>query len=163
MKTKPRFVIGDWVRVKAVADFYYTDLALRKSVRKVESRLLKEPFIGQIVGARRKFLGEFKGGGYRGADMWGEDADYEPPYLSVTDSVWVWLVRKGYLNKAIEALDEDVRLYEGVHDTCIRPLGKRDKTLPWRKASESWDAKAREELRKIMKDVKRDSKGRWMK
>lgn len=162
MKMKPRFVIGDWVRVKAVANFYYeTD----SGKRKVESRLLKEPFIGQIVGARRKFLGEFESGGYKAAGMWDEGVDYDPPYLSVSGSVWVWLVRKGYLNKAVEVLDDDVEIYDPLHSQCIRPVGqdKRDRKLPWRNNESNLDLKAREELRKIMKDVKRDSKGRWLK
>jgi hypothetical protein len=165
MKTKPRFRIGDWVRVKAIADFYYTELAMKKSVRKVESRPLRDPIIGQIVGARIKFLGEFKGGGYRQAGMWDEDVDYDPPYLSVSNSVTVWLVRKGYLNKAVEVLDGDIELVEEIHSNCIRLTiqDRLDRKLPWRKTKQIWDEKAKEELRKIMKDHPRDEKGRWEK
>jgi hypothetical protein len=146
MKIKPKFQIGDWVRVKAYVKFDYPN-----NVRTPLSQKLEKPIIGQIVGARMKFLGKFVSGGYDNQS-----------YLAVSGSVIVWLVRDGYLNKPYEVLEEDVELltYE-YWAQCTKLIGKIN--LPWRKTNMTWTDSDKADLRKIMKDVPRDSKGRWVK
>lgn len=136
MKTKPRFMIGDWVKVTAYVKFDYPN-----NIRTPYIQKLEKPIIGQIVGARMKFLGEHVPGGYD-----------NNAYLKVRSSLWVWLVRDGYLNKPREVMDECVETYRGSYPK-----------LPWRKTNMTWTQSDKEDLRKIMKDVPRDSKGRWIK
>ena len=50
MKVKPRFMIGDWVKVSAYVKFDYPNNIRTPYVQKLE-----KPIIGQIVGARMKF------------------------------------------------------------------------------------------------------------
>jgi hypothetical protein len=137
MKTKPKFQIGDWVKCKAYVTFGYDHE--QRAVDKTH-----KPIIGQIVGAKRKFMGQYKPGGYD-----------DQAYLSVSSSVIVWLVRDGYLNKPYEVLEEDIELQEVVQNTF--------KKIPWRKTNMAWDDSDKAELRKLMKDIPRDSKGRWLK
>jgi hypothetical protein len=144
MKIKPKFQIGDWVRVKAYVEFNYDH-----EKRVADKTNLEKPIIGQIVGARRKFLGQYKSGGYD-----------DPAYLAVSGSIIVWLVRDGYLNKPYEVLEEDVSYYRLLD---IRIIHKSTPILPWRKTNMTWSESDKADLRKIMKDVPRDSKGRWVK
>lgn len=148
MKIKPKFQIGDWVRVKAYVEFNYNE----NGQRYVTSNKLEQPIIGQIVGARRKFMGQYKSGG------WDDQS-----HLSVSGSIIVWLVRDGYLNKPYEVLEDSVEPWYDTHTHCIRFKNARDPKLPWRKTNMTWTDSDKADLRKIMKDVPRDSKGRWVK
>lgn len=155
MKNEPRFKIGDWVKALGEAVFYYDD----QNNRQVESLKFKNPILGQIVGARVKFLGKFHEGSGHGTEY-----GWKPPYLEAKGSVIVWLVREGYLNQEVEVLDSDLKLYEGIHDECIQIKSSTPRSiLPWRKVKNTWDDRAKNELRQIMKDHPRDSKGRWVK
>ena len=140
MKVKPKFQIGDWVSIKAYVKFDYPN-----DIRTPLSHKLEKPIIGQIVGARMKFLGKFVSGGYD-----------DQSYLAVSGSVIVWLVRDGYLNKPYEVLEEDVFPDYAMHSEW-------DRKLPWRKTNMTWTDSDKADLRKLMKDVPRDSKGRWIK
>ena len=144
MKVKPRFMIGDWVKVSAYVKFDYPNNIRTPYVQKLE-----KPIIGQIVGARMKFLGEHVPGGYD-----------DTAYLKVRSSLWVWLVRDGYLNKPHEVMDECVELHL---TEDIRLIHKSTPKLPWRKTNMPWTESDKADLRKIMKDAPRNSKGRWVK
>jgi hypothetical protein len=144
MKIKPKFQIGDWVKCKAYVEFDYNP-----EQRVVNKTNLEKPIIGQIVGAKRKFMGQYKPGGYD-----------DQAYLAVNGSLVVWLVRDGYLNKPYEVLEEDVELYL---TEDIRLIHKSTPILPWRKTNMTWSESDKAYLRKLMKDVPRDSKGRWLK
>lgn len=144
MKVKPKFQIGDWVSIKAYVKFDYPN-----DIRTPFSHKLEKPIIGQIVGARMKFLGQYKSGGYD-----------DQAHLAVSGSVIVWLVRDGYLNKPYEVLEEDVSYYRLLD---IRLIHKSTPVLPWRKTNMTWTESDKADLREIMKDVPRDSKGRWLK
>jgi hypothetical protein len=147
MKVKPKFQIGDWVSVRAYVKFDYPN-----DIRTPLSHKLEKPIIGQIVGARMKFLGKFVSGGYD-----------DQSYLAVSGSIIVWLVRDGYLNKPYEVLEEDVELHHDTHEECFRFTHAKDPKLPWRKTNMTWTESDKADLRKLMKDVPRDSKGRWLK
>jgi hypothetical protein len=159
MKTKPRFQIGEWVRASSYVKFNYD----KSSKRVVDKTRLEQPIIGQIVGARRKFLGSFFGGGVYHSGEYGVDTDWDEPCLQVSGSMIVWLVRDGYLNKPYEVLEEDVEPWYDTHERCIRFKNAKDPKLPWRKTNMTWTDSDKADLRKIMKDVPRDSKGRWIK
>ena len=162
-RSKISFKIGDWVRVKARTEVgYETEEEFEKGKRlgniKHTRKLRRVPYthegvIGQIVGARRKMFGELKGGStlnsYTGAE------DYTDGYLEVQNSVIVWLVRPGYLNKPIEAVEEDIE----------RPGEWISDELPWFSSSFDTSEERREKIRKEMskdsKDWPRDEKGRF--
>jgi len=136
---KDRFRIGDWVRVDASVEFRNG-----KPTRREHSNM-----VGQIVGVALRCHGERKKETYN----WGEyGEDYQPAYLDITETEYVWLVRLGMTNKPFEALNDDV---EG----C---WGKRE--LPFRYSTKvKWTEADKQELRDIMIGVPRDAKGRWIK
>ena len=154
MKTKPKFNIGDWVRAMAYVEFNYDKFGKRMA----DKTKLEQPIIGQIVGARTRFLGTYDSG-----HPHYPDGDYEAPYLKVKGSIIVWLVTEGYLNKPYEVMEEDIEPWLDTHVQCIRLTTAKDPQLPWRKTNMTWTESDKADLRKIMKNVPRDSKGRWIK
>jgi hypothetical protein len=161
MKKKIRFKIGDWVKVRARTYFYYD----KNDERQIEVVLIKEPRYGQIVGARRKFLGKFeKPSGVRYGFM-GEYIEGDQSYLTVKSSVLVWLVREGYLNKELEVLEEHVgHMLNPPIEKDIFKFEVPKKSIPWIKQDKyNLNEKERNDLKEAMKHVPRDAKGRWIK
>ncbi|MBU0959831.1 MAG: hypothetical protein KKB31_07830, partial [Nanoarchaeota archaeon] len=80
--------------------------------RVIESKQI-EPVIGKVVGIAARREGQYNEGHSFGYNYYHGEEDYIPPYLEVSKTVYVWLVRTGMLNKAIEVLDADISLWEG--------------------------------------------------
>lgn len=99
--------IGDRVRVYARADMGY-----RKKIRKV----FRERYIvkGWIVGATRRQLGMYQKGSQGPLGFHG--VDFEPAYLWVTGTVFVYRVTIGMLRKPFDVLPCDLTLLE--HGQC---------------------------------------------
>jgi hypothetical protein len=155
--TKPRFQIGQWVRVLATVYFYYDN----DNVRKYEIYPTKRLIEGQIVGASRRFLGTYKGGHQptHGFSLDDDPPDFEPAYLAVNGSVVVWRVLEGYLNKPIEAFGPNIEVIDDLHRHCVRFDNAKDRVLPWQK--QNWDPTIKRDMREMAKELPRDEKGRW--
>lgn len=105
--------IGDYVKVNEYAEFTYSVINKDKTAGFAHNRYetkriiekIKQPFIGQIVGGTYKKTGTVGKGGY---DFEGGSPD--PNYLYDEKSHFVWLVRKGMINKEICVLPEDLEL-----------------------------------------------------
>lgn len=113
---RPQFKIGDWVWITAKLHLEYD--------KNDNRQIIRTPIVirGQICGAKRKMLGKYKGEKIEYDSCHHEnEIGYNPPYLNVTGSIIVWLVRTGYLNKPYEVLYQDIRI----------PLTKLDEKLPW--------------------------------
>jgi len=152
MKT-PKFKIGDWVRTNWIT---LVDYDSKTGERKIFKSGLSETAIGQICGATRKMLGQYREGvdhlpGYSPNYV---EEDYYPPHLEVKGSVVLWEIRRGYLNIPILALERD-----------ITRLKKKTKTptLPWIKQVRiPWSEKQKEEQSRTMQVAPRGKKGRWL-
>uniref|UniRef100_A0A6M3IL15 Uncharacterized protein n=1 Tax=viral metagenome TaxID=1070528 RepID=A0A6M3IL15_9ZZZZ len=108
--------------------------------RKWEAVNLQEPRAGWVIGTRVLMNGRYVPG------SGGYDGDYDPPYLDVKDTVCCLLVSYWpTMNPVRVSLD-------GWEMGGI--------PLP---PTYSWTERDKEEMRKIMKDVKRDERGRWLK
>lgn len=138
----PTFKIGDWVEVKAVISFYYDEGGKRVVGKYKKTR------IGQIIGVKKRQLGIVSKKYYN-----------EQAQLNVSKVITVWQIKTGYINKPIEALEEDIKaLWE--YDAFLK-----ERKLPWFYRSETmlWSERDKEWLRDYMKDWPRDEKGRWIK
>lgn len=132
--------IGTKVRVFKEAHVEYVD----KKERVIFTERLVDA-TGAIVGGTYlcEGTGHYGGGVYDGA--------YEPSYLSVSKKVFVYLVRKGFINKAMKVLPEDltpILLTDTPFFYSNRPpISERDRRF----------------LRHLMSTIPRDAKGRWLK
>jgi hypothetical protein len=141
-----KFKIGTWVEVKAKVFTCFNN----DGSRTIESSPLFKPIIGQIVGAKRKHEGQLRD--------WNTHEDFfstKPEwYLESSGTKLVWLVRQGIMNKPIEAFEEDIKLFICTTHIVLPDIHR----YQWKMNEED-----RNMLRKKMKNVPRDSKGRWMK
>lgn len=113
--------------------------------------ILKESRVGMVVGYRTIFDGHTEGGSFNTLFE-----DYDPSYFVPEKSYQVLLVTFWPRMNPVFVLPEDLKEVE-FFDTNGLPLsGYHPTTCKWSKES-------RDVLRKIMKDVPRDSKGRWKK
>lgn len=143
---KPKFKIGDWVSIAATASFEYDDKNHKQVVR-TETR----PWIGQIVGAKRKQTGWYDPG-YSGG-YW--DEEKEAPSFTIDRTITVWLVTRGLVNIPLMCLEDDL---------IIVPEEAKPESLPWLcTVQPEWDEVSRKEYRDAVKDCPRDSKGRFLK
>lgn len=135
MKKEPKFKIGQSVLVTKTAHFGYEGANKRKLYEVVVQRT------GIISGATHRLLG---------TRDW--DSDYGGMFYP-NGSVLVWQIKEGYLNKPIEALEENIIALDD-------PI-----EIPW-KFDEQWTKAAREDwsrmMKKSMKDYPRDEKGRFV-
>ena len=143
---KPRFKIGEWVETNTIVTFGY------KGDKRVPIKF-KRNVIGQIVGATYRHTGEYSHGIKHGGYM--EGYDYEQASLVGGDRVLVWQIKIGYLNKPVEALEEDIRVLESY--SMIRIVDK----LPWMHTRNKWPQWAKDKLSEESKSWPRDEKGRW--
>lgn len=159
---KPKFNIGDYVEARPssieYADEPYKDEYGTWHIRQLDKTdgeeyhktICKKSYKikGVIVGATRRFLGI-----HRHETLSGDFNDtYESPYLEITGSKLFWKIRQGYLNKAVEALEEDIRLIEPVKSVKRKqiPLKYADTSrINWKSVSQD------------SKNWPRDEKGRW--
>jgi hypothetical protein len=93
---KPKYKIGQWVRVMRKTRFEFPQHGEIGHRRIISKTYLTNPIEGVIVGATRKFIGIVHHG------------DYERQgHLEVEGSVLCWKIAVGYLNKPILAVDGD--------------------------------------------------------
>ncbi len=109
------------------------------------------PVCGMIVGLKRFMLGNYEGSGYIGGSGCSEP-ELEEAYLNVTESVVVWVIKEGMLNKPVYALDEDV----------VGAWGPKELPLLHQNQPE-WDARDRQIQREAVANAPRNSRGRWIK
>ena len=142
--------IGTMVQVFKEADVEYIEYG-KKSEKVIFTRPLLDNTTGIIVGGTYLCEGE----GHYGEGHYGKsysfDGDYDPSYLSVSKKVFVYLVRKGFINKAMKVLPED-----------LIPVLSSD--VPFFYSNRpSISEKDRRFLRHLMSTIPRDAKGRWLK
>jgi hypothetical protein len=153
---KQPFSIGDWVKVKQVAESCYED----KYHRTVKTEgPFPEPIIGQICGAVYRYDG-VRDPGYRGSSMW-DDGD-EPPHFTVKKAHLLWQVRTSITGKPIEAFEQDIE-FETLYPLERDALPFRPPQKKWHEAWPDWAQSLKDELRQEMKNWPRDEKGRWKK
>jgi len=140
MSKKPKFHLGQWVKVKAVCSMVYT-----KEGKRIVERTQKIAE-GQVIGVVWRQKGQYeKGWGGRGIFSY-EDA--EPSYLKVKGSVKLWKVAVSLSNRPLEAMEQD-----------IEPI-EREGSVPMRLPVEV-DEDHRRWLREESKTWPRDERGRW--
>lgn len=98
---KLKFKIGDYVIVNSAL---YRSISPSGTVKWI-SIVCYNPKIGQIVGATRRYDGRI------------EDETFESPYFIPSKSHFVWKVRYGILNKAVEAFEKDLEIVIDVTNT----------------------------------------------
>lgn len=107
-------------------------------------------FEGKIVGLKRFYLGTLESYG---------TYDYtEAPnsrYLKVEKTVVCLKVVRGMFNKPVYVLEGDIRPAEKCTACTKFPALYQDKHV--------WTERDKQDLREYMKDVPRDSRGRWVK
>jgi len=118
---EPKFKIGDWVATKTEVEVDYNE----ESQKVVFKNQLNKRIIGQICGAKRKFLGVLRGGPYNDKNYSYEPDSYgdHEPYLKVTGSVILWEIRIGFLNIPILTTEE--------HIEKVLPTLSVTGRLPW--------------------------------
>ncbi len=146
MKKKLNYKIGDWVKVYKVIERHEDE----DNNITFKSKEVK-PFYAQITGATRRQEGKIHYHKYNHSYISEFDGGYEPGYLDVKNTVFVWKVRRGMTNKEIEVFEKDMNYM----------MNYAFFKLPLRFNSE-WTKEAREEMSKISKDFPRDEKGRWI-
>jgi hypothetical protein len=145
----PTFKIGQWVKVEAIVSVDYDSKGNRKIYR------FKTTGIGQIIGAKKRQLGVGRAS-IRGHDLLGYH-EYEPAFLEISRVITVWQIKTGYINKPIEALEEDIKtLWE--YDEFLK-----ERKLPWLYARHHWPQSAKDELSEESKSWPRNEKGQWIK
>jgi hypothetical protein len=138
---KPKFKIGQWVRVEAKTHFYIRHDSSTGDLFRRQMRVgLTDPVEGVIVGATYKFCGKYHPG------------DHESNgYIDPSESYLVWKVAIGYLNKPIFAMAEGIVPIDGV-----------GKSIPWKDCD---NKRQSIEMKGIYKRnpewFKRDEKGRF--
>ncbi len=144
MKYKSKFKIGDWVVSSHVAEVSYND----KDYRTIISTPVKREIHGQVVGAVYRHEGYVS----QGMGGWSE-GDYDPPYLSIKNTVLLLKVLQGMTNKPIEVFEKD-----------LSPAIGYIEGIPWRHmAKQEYSSEYRRELSIAAKDMPRDGKGRFQK
>ncbi len=142
--------IGDKVTIFSTVDFIYEDHPGNKVKRAIIRRNLETPLVGVITGGSYKPTGTVNSGhetySYEG------DIDYDPGYLAIDKVHFVYTVKLGLLNTDYYALPGDLLTNLGSHKIPVKYAPPPE-----------WCDLARDNQRKEMKDVPRDSKGRWMK
>ena len=118
---EPKFKIGDWVATKTEVEVDYNE----ESQKVVFKNQLNKRIIGQICGAKRKFLGVLKEPSPNSKYSYYEPDSYgdHEPYLKVTGSVILWEIRIGFLNIPILTTEEHI-------EKVLTPLYLTLK-LPW--------------------------------
>lgn len=103
------FYIGQPVKVKETAEFYYDEHG-KRHVRAIEN---VKPFEGFVTGKTVRYLGQFKRGNK--TDFYNQD--FTEAELKRDGSISLWLVKKSLksreqlvLDDQLEALEEIVRL-----------------------------------------------------
>ncbi len=142
-----RFSIGTCVGASSTIAVAY-DIDGQKRIYKALG-----PVNGMIIGLKRFMLGKYEPSGYVGGNGYNEPSP-EEAYLSVSETIVLWVIKTGLLNKPVYALDEDVV------ESCI-PVNYQLPVL-FQNGYE-WNTEDRQMMREYMANAPRDKKGRWIK
>lgn len=140
--------IGEKVTVYATVEFAYNDKSERVQFRTE----LEIPQVGVITGGTYKMLGTYSSANSR-IDYYGDD-DYEPAYLSVSETKFIYTVKFGLMNKDVYVLPNDVLTNFNIIPLPIKYVSK---------FSYNQSKKFSDDMKDIMKNWPRDEKGRWKK
>lgn len=97
---KKQYEIGQWVSVKAKLEPVRTAKKTNHSVRTLERVYYTEPRMGRIVGATHRSEGDIF-----------HDGRYQSRY-EADHTVFVWRVRFGLTNKAVDVMEDDIEVVE---------------------------------------------------
>ncbi len=141
MKKNKYELMGQYVSVKS-----YMKAAKEFCARSYRKYDLKTERVGMVVGYRTVYEGKIRHSNYN-------PEDFEPNYLTEIKSIKVLLVCFWPTYKPVLVLPEDAKyIYP---NQCL--------TYYLHPTSRLWSEKDREEERKYAAEMKRDSKGRWIK
>ena len=142
MKKNKYSLMGRYVQVKS-----YMKPAKEFCARSYRKYALGESRVGMVVGYRTVYEGKIKSPNYN-------PEDFVPGYLEVTKSIKVLLVCFWPTYKPVLVLPEDV----------VTDIAHTDNMAEYlRPTFRPWSEKDRAEERKYAAEMKRDSKGRWIK
>ena len=152
---KNKYKIGDWVEVSTTVKFYYEQDGNSTEFFRRAKRIPITPFVGQIVGAKIKYLGKLNSS----TSFSYEEYEPERGFLEVDSSITLWIVTNGMINKQVVSFDQDVVL--------VDPAGRK---LPWsNNGQQKWNEEDRfnnqrliKELKEFAKAAPRDAKGRFI-
>jgi len=146
-KLNPKFKFGEVVWAKEKVEFTYTHGDQGEILRVANKKRLNQT--GVVVGGKFKKTGRV----IRGSSYFNSE-EYDPGYLDNVQTVFVYEVKLGFLNRIIEVLEEDLS----------PTLSDVNKSIPlFFSQQPPWDERSRQSLREEMKYAPRDSKGRWLK
>lgn len=164
---KNKLNIGDVVNIKASVIPTYEDrhetitnlIGQETHGKLIKSERVLKPykrnFKGQITGGKYLRLGVYNPGYYE-RSYFGEEDNSEQPSLSVDRTVFVYLVRDGFLNKEHYVLPDDLELLERNTVDFKVPMSNQGQ-------QEYYTPEYKEILRDAARDQPRDSKGRFKK
>ncbi len=140
-----RFGIGTNVEASSTIAIAYDENGQRRIYKALG------PVNGMVIGLKRFMLGKYNPSGYCGGNGYCEPAP-EEAYLDVSETIVVWVIKAGLLNKPVYALDEDIQGAWGPQQLPIMHQNQPD-----------WDARDRQNQREEVANAPRDKNGRWIK
>lgn len=157
MKPEEKYpLMGKYVEVKAC-------MKARKSGCRRDHTLhvLTETRVGLVTGYRTIWNGRIEGG-----TIQNENGDYELPYFVPTDPIKVllvvfWPTMRPVLVKPTDAREVVPLKNKTAYDESILFMTLEEFYDKYHSTQPKWSRQSRETLRKVMKDVPRDEKGRW--
>ena len=166
---KPRFRIGEWVMCTAVANVIRTDVSIEQGREDIKKGIIvfeKEIFEAQVVGLKRIFNGVLKCD-FCYVDEDGCDVNTRP-YMDTESSTLLWEVKTGYLNKPFLIPDDHIyKAFPNPNLTTIMFImadKAYHKHMPMLKQTRAlYSDEDKNHLRESVKNVPRDTKGRWIK
>lgn len=155
---KPKFKIGQLVKVNLNNQLKPKYLKNRRKILKVRDIYDRNFYMDTKVLARVTGIKLFQEGVYRSEvryyDYTGYN-DYSPTYLDVDNTVIVYAIKLGYLNKEIFFNENDMEIvYEDLF------FNKNAKDIPYK--YNYWSEHDRKELSRLSKCFDRDEKGRFV-
>ena len=136
--------VGTRVQILQVAVPDYT----KEKKRSLRIDVLDEPSDAVIVGGTY-----FSEGLVEHDEEWGN-------YFITKKKIFVYWVRTGFINKPMRVLPKDLKVKNDDYNFLIKST--MPSPFPFFK-NNTWSKQERDGLRRIMADVPRDSKGRWIK
>lgn len=107
---------------------------------------LNEYVDGKITGMKTFQEGQIRGG-YKYHNYYDFEPEYSTPYLDVKDTIKVWGVRLGYINRELYFFEEDIIKID-------------DRDIPYKYVR--WTDEEKEWMSKESKHWPRDEKGRFV-
>jgi hypothetical protein len=169
MGDKRKFRIGQPVKVNLnhqVKADYEDGGRYRRVKRAIDWGIKKETdelVLAIVTGAKSFQEGVYHAGGRSSifSSYGGHYEDYDPPYLTVKESVTVWAVRIGYRNKEIYFFEEDLKPYGNTHKIFEQYICFDLDNIPFFWCG--WNERYRKQMSRESKDWHRDERGRWSK